>query len=228
MNTVGYVMPFAHAKVVDREGRTLSIGQRGELCMAGYQLQRGYWKNQEKTDEVMVRDDSGVLWLKTGDEAIINEDKTCTITGRFKDIIIRGKRTNPPDGFLVHSANENLLSSGGENIYPLEIEERLLQHDAISKAIVIGVKHNKYGEVVAAFLQRTEGSKNKNKSPLSDGDIREWVRMTLGRHKAPEHVFWLGEAGIPSSIPLTGSGKVRKFEFVKLAEQVLLSQKAKL
>lgn len=77
--------------------------------MAGYQLQRGYWKNQEKTDEVMVRDDSGVLWLKTGDEAIINEDKTCTITGRFKDIIIRGKRTDTPDDLWVHSANENLL-----------------------------------------------------------------------------------------------------------------------
>ena len=90
MNTVGHVMPFAHAKVVDRDGRTLSIGQRGELCMAGYQLQRGYWKNQEKTDEVMVRDEAGVLWLKTGDEAIINKDMTCTITGRFKDIIIRG------------------------------------------------------------------------------------------------------------------------------------------
>lgn len=90
MNTVGHIMPFAHAKVIDREGRTLSIGQRGELCIAGYQLQRGYWKNAEKTDEVMVRDDSGVLWLKTGDEAIINKDKTCTITGRFKDIIIRG------------------------------------------------------------------------------------------------------------------------------------------
>lgn len=91
MNTVGHIMPYAHAKVIDREGRTLSIGQRGELCIAGYQLQRGYWKNAEKTDEAMVRDDSGVLWLKTGDEAIINKDKTCTITGRFKDIIIHGK-----------------------------------------------------------------------------------------------------------------------------------------
>lgn len=129
---------------------------------------------------------------------------------------------------LVPPANVCMALSGGENIYPLEIEERLLQHNAISKAIVVGVKHTRYGEVVAAFLQRSQGASPKDKSPLSDNDIREWVRMTLGRHKAPAHVFWLGEDGIPSSIPLTGSGKVRKFEFVKLAEQVLLAQKAKL
>lgn len=91
LSSVGYVMPFAHAKVVDRQGKTLCIGERGELCIAGYQLQRGYWKNEEKTREVMIRDDQGVLWLHTGDEAVINKDKTCTITGRFKDIIIRGQ-----------------------------------------------------------------------------------------------------------------------------------------
>jgi acyl-CoA synthetase (AMP-forming)/AMP-acid ligase II len=122
----------------------------------------------------------------------------------------------------------NFQISGGENIYPLEIEERLLQHNQASKAIVVGVKHSRYGEVVAAFLQRAEGATAEDKSSLNDDDIREWVRMTLGRHKAPAHVFWLGEDGIPSSIPLTGSGKVRKFEFVKLAEQILLTQKAKL
>jgi mevalonyl-CoA ligase len=90
MNSVGSVMPHAHAKIVDDQGRILSIGERGELCIAGYQLSRGYWRNEEKTKEVMIRDEDGVLWLHTGDEAVMNPDMTCSITGRFKEIIIRG------------------------------------------------------------------------------------------------------------------------------------------
>lgn len=129
---------------------------------------------------------------------------------------------------LLLAANPRSTTLGGENIYPLEIEERLIQHDAINRAIVVGIKHIRYGEVVAAFLQRAENSKTQHNSPLSDEDIREWVRMTLGRHKAPAHVFWLGEDGIPDTIPLTGSGKVRKFELAKRAEQLLMTQKAKL
>lgn len=89
--TVGTVMPHAHAKIVDIDGQIVPVGTRGELCMAGYQLQAGYWNNSEKTAEVMRRDEFGVLWLHTGDEAVFDERGYCTITGRFKDIIIRGK-----------------------------------------------------------------------------------------------------------------------------------------
>ena len=96
LSTVGTVMPHAHAKIVDREGNVVPLGTRGELCMAGYQLQAGYWNNKEKTDEVMVRDEDGVLWLHTGDEAFFHPDGSCTITGRFKDIIIRGKSRRYP------------------------------------------------------------------------------------------------------------------------------------
>jgi mevalonyl-CoA ligase len=91
INTVGKILPHAHAKVIDRQGRIVPRGQRGELCIAGYSLQQGYWNNEEKTAEVMIEDESGVLWLHTGDEASIDEHDYCTITGRFKDIIIRGK-----------------------------------------------------------------------------------------------------------------------------------------
>jgi acyl-CoA synthetase (AMP-forming)/AMP-acid ligase II len=83
-------MPHARAKIVDRDGNIVPIGTRGELCMSGYQLQAGYWNNSEKTNECMVRDDSGVLWLHTGDEAVFDDRGYCSITGRFKDIIIRG------------------------------------------------------------------------------------------------------------------------------------------
>jgi len=91
LSTVGTLMPHAHAKIVDRDGCVVPLGQKGELCIGGYQLQAGYWNNSEKTAEVMVRDASGVLWLHTGDEAVFDERGYCSITGRFKDIIIRGK-----------------------------------------------------------------------------------------------------------------------------------------
>lgn len=194
LTTVGTLMPYAHAKIVDRSGHIVPVGTRGELCIAGYQLQKGYWNNPTKTDEVMIRDEDGVLWLHTGDEAILWEDGTCSITGRFKDIIIRG----------------------GENIYPLEIEERLLQHGSIDRAVVVGVKHTRYGEVVAAFVLRATGE-----SQMTDEEVRQWVRKRLGRHKAPAHILWLGENGVPVDVPLTGSGKVRKFEMAKLAEKIV-------
>src|SRR5690606_33013024 len=89
LTTVGTLMPHARAKIIDREGNVVPIGTRGELCIAGYQLQAGYWNNSEKTAESMVRDTAGVLWLRTGDEAVFDADGYCAITGRFKDIIIR-------------------------------------------------------------------------------------------------------------------------------------------
>ncbi|EGY22525.1 Acyl-CoA ligase sidI like protein [Verticillium longisporum] len=201
LTTVGTLMPHAQAKIVDRDGKIVPLGTRGELCMAGYQLQAGYWNNSEKTNEVMVRDAAGTLWLHTGDEAVFDEDGYCTITGRFKDIIIRG----------------------GENIYPLEIEERLLAHETITQAIVVGLKDEHYGEVVAAFLQRAEGAAATAR--LSDQDIKAWVRQTLGGHKSPSHVFWLGEDGVPADVPLTGSGKVRKFEMARAGEEILKTRK---
>lgn len=90
LTTVGTLMPHARAKIVDADGQVVPVGTRGELCIAGYQLQAGYWNNSAKTNEAMVRDAAGVLWLHTGDEAVFDDDGYCTITGRFKDIIIRG------------------------------------------------------------------------------------------------------------------------------------------
>ena len=234
LNTVGQPMPYIHAKVIDRDGHIVPRGIRGELCISGYQLQKGYWNNQEKTDEVMVRDEDGVLWLKTGDEACMYEDGSCSITGRYKEIIIRG----------------------GENIYPLEIEERLVQNAQIERAIVVGIRNKHYGEVVGAFLQYIEGAEaasttqdvnqqanqiskaietgdpvtlakrvqsasQSTASILTDDEVKNWVRENLGRHKAPAHIFWLGHNGVPSEVPLTGSGKVRKFELAKMAEKLL-------
>jgi acyl-CoA synthetase (AMP-forming)/AMP-acid ligase II len=91
LTTVGTVMPHARVKIVDREGRVVPIGVRGELCVAGYQVCRGYWEDEGKTGEVIRRDEHGETWLFTGDEAVLDVDGYCAITGRFKDIIIRGE-----------------------------------------------------------------------------------------------------------------------------------------
>ncbi|KAK7414734.1 hypothetical protein QQX98_006418 [Neonectria punicea] len=197
LTTVGTLMPHAQAKIVDRDGNIVPIGVRGELCMGGYQLQAGYWNNSEKTSECMIRDASGVLWLHTGDEAVFDENGYCSITGRFKDIIIRG----------------------GENIYPLEIEERLMAHPSLSRAIVVGLKNKHYGEVVGAFVELAE-----TQSQPTDQELRDWVRKKLGGHKSPTHIFWLGQNDVPTLVPLTGSGKVRKFEMAKLGDEILKKQ----
>ena len=89
----------------------------------------------------------------------------------------------------------------------------------------MGVKHARLGETVATFLQQTPPpppppQQQQQKRP-SDAAVQEWVREKLGRHKAPVHIFWLGEDGVPSDVPLTGSGKVKKFEMAKLAEALV-------
>ena len=93
-----------------------------------------------------------------------------------------------------------------------------MAHPAISAAIVVGLASKRYGEVVGAFL--VTDSEKQYRRP-SDDELRAWVRSKLGKHKAPAHVFWLGENGVPRDVPLTGSGKVKKFEMAKLGNALL-------
>lgn len=113
--------------------------------------------------------------------------------------------------------------AGGENIYPLEIEERLAAHPAVEIASVIGIPDQKYGEVVGAFIALAPGYENKRPS---DEELRTWTRETLGRHKAPQYVFVFGQEGVDATIPITGSGKVRKVDLRKTAAAVLEQRKA--
>lgn len=95
-----------------------------------------------------------------------------------------------------------------------------MAHPAVSLAVVVGLKDEHYGEVVGAFLDSKPAAKGAG-SRLTKGEVRDWVTKRLGRHKAPAHVFWMGEGGVPATVPLTGSGKVRKFELAKLGGEIL-------
>lgn len=95
-----------------------------------------------------------------------------------------------------------------------------MAHPAVSRAIVVGLKDDYYGEVVGAFIEKAE-----NSLVPSDDEIRDWVRRQLGKHKSPAHIFRLGEGDVPAHVPLTGSGKVRKFEMAKLGDEILRKRK---
>lgn len=99
-----------------------------------------------------------------------------------------------------------------------------MAHPSISMAVVVGLKDEHYGEVVGAFL---DGKTIDTKTHLTKTEVRDWITKKLGKHKAPAHVFWMGERGVPPTVPLTGSGKVRKFELAKVGEEILKKQKSK-
>ncbi|GME46813.1 uncharacterized protein LTHEOB_1195 [Neofusicoccum parvum] len=183
VGSLGRVMPHTGAKVVDARGRVVPRGTRGEMCTSGYALMRGYLGNGVATAEVMRADGEGVVWMHTGDECVIDERGLCWITGRIKDIIIRG----------------------GENIFPAEIEERLVTHPLVSEASVVGIRDEKYGETVGCFLRLAKQGERP-----TDEEVQEWVRASLGRHKAPRWVFWIGDAEVGDDYPKTGSGKHQK------------------
>ncbi|XP_068085266.1 medium-chain acyl-CoA ligase ACSF2, mitochondrial-like [Anabrus simplex] len=130
--TVGKVMDHSEAKVVDKNGRMVPMGQPGELWIRGYLTMLGYWGDEEKTKEVYGEG----RWLKTGDQFVLREDGYGQIVGRTKDMIIRG----------------------GENIFPKEIEEYLQTHPAIAEVQVFGVPDKRMGEEICASIRLSEGN----------------------------------------------------------------------
>ncbi|CAG8931856.1 unnamed protein product [Penicillium salamii] len=194
ISSVGKLMPHVQAKIVNPGDKReiMPLGARGELAVGGYLLMKEYWGDPEKTAEVMIPDATGKIWMHTGDEASMSPDGYITITGRIKDLIIRG----------------------GENIHPLEIENCLLANSAISDVSIVGVPDVRYGEAVAAFVvPREHGSKR-----ITAEEIQQWVREKLSNHLIPKHVFFLEP---PESFPKTASGKIQKFKLRERAIELL-------
>lgn len=193
-SSVGRVMPHTGLKIVDPHDctRTVPIGERGELAAAGYLVMKGYYGDEARTSEVRITDpQDGQVWMYSGDEAEMDEQGYVSITGRIKDLIIRG----------------------GENIHPLEVEDCLLSHPGVREASVVGVPDKRYGEAVAAFVIAARGYKTDE--TLKRDELREWVAKNLSKHLVPKHVFWLDE------YPKTASGKVQKFKLRTMAQEML-------
>jgi acyl-CoA synthetase (AMP-forming)/AMP-acid ligase II len=210
LNTVGRMLPHTSARIVARDDptRTLRRGEKGELLISGYGVMQGYWKDEKRTSEALVmeekEDGSKLNWLRSGDEALFKPDGYIQITGRIKDIIIRG----------------------GENIYPPEIENVLIQHPMVSNASVVGLPDPNYGEAVAAFVivregvhaiedEENNGCQESKGMPVSKENIRNWVLDRLPKMLVPKFVFWVDR------MPLTASGKIEKYKLQELGIQLL-------
>ncbi|MDX5384227.1 MAG: AMP-binding protein [Rhodobacterales bacterium] len=160
VSTVGRIQPHAECKVVGPDGHTLPIGQQGELLTRGYLVMKGYWDDPERTAEAIRGG-----WMHTGDLATIDAEGYCRITGRSKDMLIRG----------------------GENVYPAEIEEFLTTHPDISQAQVFGLPDPKYGEEVATWVILRPGAS------MTDEGLRDWCRGKIAHYKVPRYVRFVTE-----------------------------------
>ena len=163
VSTVGQVHPHIEVKVIDPgSGLTLPRGVPGELCTRGYSVMLGYWNEPERTAEAIDR----ARWMHTGDIGIMDAEGFLTITGRIKDMVIRG----------------------GENIYPREIEEFLYTHPDILDAQVVGVPDAKYGEELCAWVTLRDGAPE-----LTAESLREFATGRLAHYKIPRYVLVVDE-----------------------------------
>lgn len=158
--TVGQVHPHVECKVVGEQGRTVPRGVPGELCTRGYVVMQGYWGNDAATAASI--DSEG--FMHTGDIATIGEDGNCRITGRIKDMIIRG----------------------GENIYPAEVENFLYTCDRIKDVQVVGAPDGRMGECVVAYVIPHDRT-------LTEADVKDYCAGEMAHFKIPRHVFFIEE-----------------------------------
>ena len=158
--TVGRPIPYIEIKIVDPDDHVVPINKQGEICTRGYSVMKGYWNDDKKTAETIIDG-----WLHSGDLGTMNEHGYVRITGRIKDMIIRG----------------------GENIYPREIEEFLFTHPKISEVQVFGVEDHKMGEEVCAWIQLKDGK------TMTAEDIKEFCKGQIAHFKIPRYVRFVDE-----------------------------------
>ena len=157
VNTVGRAMPEIECKIVDPEtGKDLPVGEIGEFVARGYNIMKGYYKMPKATAEAIDKDG----WLHTGDLACKTPEGNYRITGRLKDMIIRG----------------------GENIYPKEIEEFIYTHDKVKDVQVIGVPDEQYGEEICACIVLKEGES------MTEDEMKKYILDHMAKHKVPRYI----------------------------------------
>ena len=185
--TVGYEFEHTEVAVLDPEtGEECPVGVQGELCNRGYNTMKGYYKNPQATAETI--DANG--WLHSGDLGVKDENGNFRITGRIKDMIIRG----------------------GENIYPREIEEFLYNFPGIKDVQVAGIPSKKYGEEVGAFIIAHEGA------DIHESDIKEFCKGKIARYKIPKYILFVEEFPLTGSGKIQ-KFKLKDIGLKMLAEQ---------
>jgi acyl-CoA synthetase (AMP-forming)/AMP-acid ligase II len=167
-------------------GTVLPVGIGGEVQARGYQTMLGYFNMPEATAQTLTPEG----WLRTGDIGVMNVRGYVHITGRLKDMVIRG----------------------GENIYPVEVEARLLEHPDVVDVAVFGLPDPAWGEIVCAALR----FRSPESTPTA-GELRDFCKQSLAPQKAPAKYF------VSITFPLTGSGKVQKFRLIQQAQEGALT-----
>ncbi len=158
--TVGRPIPYVEIKLVDQDDRVVPIGEQGEICTRGYSVMKGYWNDKERTEETIING-----WLHSGDLGTMDEHGYVRITGRIKDMIIRG----------------------GENIYPREVEEFLYTHPKLSEVQVFGIPDAKLGEQVCAWIQLKPGQSTTKE------EIIDFCGNQITHFKIPKHIRFVDE-----------------------------------
>ena len=180
VKTVGRAMPRTEIRIVSTEtGGTLPIGEQGEVCARGYAVMKGYDGDPEGTATVIHEDG----WLHTGDLGIMHADGCIHLTGRSRDVIIRG----------------------GENIYPREVEEFLYTHPKVDEAQVVGIPNARLGEIVAAWVRLRPGTE------ATEEEIRDWCKGQIAYYKIPEHIRFVDDFPATLSGKIQ-KYKIREFE----------------
>jgi fatty-acyl-CoA synthase len=180
VNTVGRAMPQTEIKVMSTvTGETLPCGEQGEICARGYAVMKGYDGDPEGTALVIQPDG----WLRTGDLGIMRGDGCLHLTGRSRDVIIRG----------------------GENIYPREVEEFLYTHPRVGEVQVVGIPNARLGEIVVAWVRLRPGQ------DATEEEIRTWCQGQIAYYKIPEHIRFVDEFPATLSGKIQ-KYKIREFE----------------
>lgn len=181
--TVGQVLPNTEIKLVDTEsGEVVAIGETGEVLTRGYCVMKGYWGSRYKTNEA-IQDG----WMHTGDLATMDEEGYLQVVGRSKDMVIRG----------------------GENIYPVEIENYLYRHPKIRDVQVVGVPDDHYGEVLAAWIIP------KKDTHLTEEEVVKFCRDHIAHYKVPKYFRFV------EAYPMTVTGKIQKYKITEMMKEEL-------
>ncbi|VDP14115.1 unnamed protein product [Onchocerca flexuosa] len=183
IKSVGFIMDHLEAAVVDNEGIILPRGERGEVLVRGYSVMKCYWDSELQTKEEITAD----RWYHSGDIGVMHENGSLSIVGRKKDMIVRG----------------------GENIYPLEIEQYLFRHPKIEDVQVVGVPDERYGEAVCAWIRLNDSADH-----ITAEDIRNFCKGRIAHFKIPRYILFKKE----NEFPVTVTGKVKKYEIRELSK----------